>query len=239
MSKEVSSIQCDGCGARLKKMDGVNVNCEYCGVLIRVVGEGSEQYNIANILSQFTRLDMDRIRKDSFDKLYERVKVFIEQGKYVEASTVLNNILDEDKTQARAWFYKSLLPVLEEDTVMFRGYPINVRVISQITNRQMISMYLKDCGLPRRQHAEFMRFYGSTDFLHNQTMKFLDKAIEHASSDERRAFFKTQKETAIEYHKHNMRVQRRETMMWILLAFGVLVGATIFGVWFITNFLLE
>ena len=236
MSEEVSSVQCDGCGARLKKMgDGVNVNCEYCGILIRVVGEGSEQYNIANIVSQFVQLNYENARKDSFDSRYERTKVLIEQGKYVEASAVLNKILEDDVTQSRAWYYKSILPVLESDDVKFRGHLINVRVISKLTNKKMITMYLNDCGLHRRHHAEFMRFYGSTNFLHDQTIKFLDKAIEYASSNERREFLGKQKNNVMTFYKKNLRKRRAENIAWTLLALGTLAVVIIGGAWLIIS----
>ena len=221
-------MKCDSCSANLNPEDGqVNVKCEYCGTVIRVVGEGAEQYSSENILNQILELGTGRVRKDSFDSMFQRAKDFIEQHKYAEANKILNEVLEEDHTQARAYFYKSLLPVLEQESIMYKGCYINIIVLAQITNRHEISAFLTECGLPWYRHSKFMRFYGSVDFLYEQQLKFLDKAIEHASTKERRNFFSEQKKLVIKKHRSKLRRTRIGNFLLILLLAAVVIGGII------------
>ena len=200
-------LVCGSCGAGLKNVeDGqINVKCDYCGTVIRVVGEGDEQYNTEYIINQILELGVGRKRKDSFDADYKRAKGLIEQHRYFEANELLNEILTEDSTQARAWYYKSVLPVLEQESIVYRGCYINIHVLSRITKREHIKSFLSGCGLSWYHHAGFMKFYGSIDFLYEQQLKFLDKAIEHASTLERKEFFIKQKNIAIKEQKRKLR----------------------------------
>jgi len=221
---------CDSCGAPLKGLEQgrANIQCDYCATVIRVVGEGAEQYNTENIVNQILELGIARMRKDDFDKSFERAKDLIQQHKYAEANNVLNEILDSDETQSRAWYYKSLLPVLEQESVVFRGCYINIPVLAKINKRDQIAEYLTSCGLSWYQQRAFMKFYGSTDFLYEQQLRFLDKAIEYASTPDRKDFFTKQKSIAIARQRRKLRNRRIGNFFLIVLLIGtVAVGLVV------------
>jgi len=211
--------------------DQINVKCEYCGVLIRIVGQDAEQYNIANIVSQIVRLADP---ESDFDKQYERAKVFVEQGKYIDASDVLNKVLDKDVTQARAWFYKALLPVLEQTEIRYKDCTVNIAVVSQIHDRKLLNKYLESCGLSFSQRIGFMKFYGSRNFLYEQTYMFLDKAIKYANSEEERDFYEKQKQNAKEIFAKGKRKKWIANFLWA----GLLLMTVGVAIYFIAEFLL-
>lgn len=219
----VKTLRCSSCGAALKCETGQpNVVCEYCNSFVRVADD--TQLDSATIISHIAQI-WPRVRNDDFTSEYERIRDLIENHKYTDAMRRLDRILEKDNTQARAWFYKSLLPILERETVLFKGCYINIVKVSQITNRNTLRMYLKHCGLRRWQQRKFLDYYRSTDFLFEQHMKYLDKAIEHASTDERIAFFKEHKEERQRMQKRKLRRRKAGTWGLILLLVAVLAGA--------------
>ena len=227
----MKQLRCDSCGAALKNYEAgmVNVKCEYCGTVLRVVGAGSEQYNTENIVNQILELGVARTRKDRFNNTYKNAKNLIEQHKYTEANNLLNGILAEDQSQARAWYYKSILPILEQESVLYHGHYINIHILSQITKDKHVKSYLSSCGLPRLQHAGFMRFYGSMDFLYEQQLKFLDKAVEYASTPERKEFFINQKDIAINRQKKKLLNRSWGNFFLITLLLATIVGVVVVG----------
>ena len=165
-----------------------------------------------------------RVRKDDFTSQYERIKELMSQHKYVEASRKLDNILEKDHTQARAWLYKSLLPILDQETILFKDrYYVNVVKVSKTTTRKQCRMYLRSCGLSRRKQREFLDYYRSTDFLYQQDIKYINKAIEHASTAERRTYFTEFRKQRIKAQKRMLR--RRAFVTWGLIA--ILAGVTV------------
>ena len=246
MAKQSERAICDGCGAPLK--DTGSTQCDYCGVLIRVTGRDSEQYNVVNIVNQIIELSSTHAevhhntvnnnmvsRGQGFEDMYERTKILVEQNKFVEASRVLDNILDKDIRQPRAWFYKALLPILDKEEVVYKGCLVNVRVISKITDRRLIREYLKHCGLPWYHHRGFMEFYGSTDFLYEQYLKYTARAIEYSTSKEQKEFFENHKKQMAKRHKS------RQTRIFVgnLFLTVLLAGAIIFGALFISGAILR
>jgi len=221
----VAKIVCGGCGASLKIAEEwqVNIKCEYCGTVNRIAcGTVTVQYSAARIINQIGELDSVRMpKKDNFSELYEKAKALIGKNNFFEANGLLNDILKSDPDQARAWFYKSLLPILEQRSVLYRGCNVNLDILVRFKKQAAIRKYLIECGLSWNQRRSFMRLYGSADFLHEQQLKFLRKAVETASAPERRKFFEQQLKIAIRRGK----IKRRRKLMGKLLI--ALAGAAV------------
>lgn len=217
---------CEGCGAGLKvdEIGQANVKCEYCGTYVRILGRGSELYDAENIISQIFELGVKRVRKDNLHVHYEKAKNLIEDNKMVEANELLNSILKEDPTQSRAWFYKSLLPILEQESILFGGHYVNICILSRLIKSDEITKYLAECGLTWVQRRKFMKFYRSTNFLYEQRLKFVDKAIDNASTPERKAFFEKQKAEAIK--ENDSKLRRRAVVNFLLLGLLVVVAVS-------------
>lgn len=216
----VKTLRCSSCGAGLIITSGQpNVKCEYCKTCTRVASD----IDTGAVLNHISQL-WPRVRKDDFTTAYQNIKDLLSEHKFVEASKTLNSILEKDNTQARAWFYKTLIPILDQETVLFKGHYVNVVRVSKITTRSQLRVYLKNCGLSKRKQREFLDYYRSTDFLFEQDMKYIDKAIEHASTNERRAYFIDYKSQRIKNQKRMLR--RRAFMTWglISLLFAATVG---------------
>jgi len=234
----VKALRCSSCGAGLQPTTGQpNVVCEYCNSFVRVADDRSAQFNTEAILSQIVKL-WPRVRSDDFTSDYEKIKDLISEHKYVEANRQLSRILEMDNTQSRAWFYKSLLPILEQETVVFKGCHVNVVKVSKTTSRAHMRAYLRKCGLSGGRQKQFLDFYRSTDFLYVQHVKFLDKAIEHASTAERTEFFKTVKEKRVKLQKQILR-RRRWSTIGLILLLAVVVGGACFAVWYFCRDLLN
>jgi hypothetical protein len=218
-------LRCSSCGAGLRPTAGQpNVVCEYCNSFVRVADDkAAAQFETTVILSQMMQI-WPRVRSDDFTGTYETINELIGKHKYVEARSRLNRILEKDHTQARAWFYKALLPILEQDTILFKGCYINIVTLSQIVKRDEVRMYLKHCGLPKWRHREFLDYYRSTDFLYEQQIKFLDKAIENASTEERKEYFQIVKKQRIKFQKKRIRRKWAENFGLILILGVVVVG---------------
>jgi DNA-directed RNA polymerase subunit RPC12/RpoP len=217
------TLKCDNCGAGIQTTgDSPNVKCEYCGTIVRL-RTGDDRYFSTTAIIQNINMLGTRIRGDSFNSRYELITQNIERHAYIEAAVALNRILEEDITQARAWYYKALLPVLEQESVLYAGCYINVKIISQITDRRLIHKYLTNCGLPRWRHKHFMAYYGSMDFLYEQQIRFIDKAIEHASTPERKDFMKKRKKEIQRREDRKIFVRGFSTFMWLLLLAGTVV----------------
>lgn len=114
------------------------------------------------------------------DGKFTRAKMLIEQHSFAEALKVLNEIIDEDETQARAWYLKSQLPILENPSILFEGICINLHSYSKLKGKDEMARYLTNCGLSTKRHRAFAVFYDSTDFLYEQQILFIEKSIEHA-----------------------------------------------------------
>ena len=228
------ALRCSSCGAALTHSSGQpNTVCGYCNSFVRVSDDKSEQFDTAVILNQIISL-WPRVRKDDFTDEYQSIKDLLSGHKFVAANKRLNAILQKDSTQSRAWFYKSLLPILEQETVSFKGCFVNVYKVSQITDRARLRVYLKNCGLGKWQQREFLSFYRSTNFLYQQQIKFLDKAIEHASTEDRIAFFTKHKTEVVKRHEQKLRRRNFVTWALILTLFGVIAGAIVLA-WFVSQ----
>lgn len=212
-------LRCSSCGAGLQYLPGQpNVQCGYCKTYTRV---GSD-VDVGEMINYISELG-SRVRKDDFTSMYERIKDLMSAHKYVEASKKLDAILEKDHTQARAWFYKSMLPILDQETILFKDkYYVNVVKVSRTTTRAQMRRYLKSCGLSRFKQREFLDYYRSTDFLYQQDIKYINKSIEHASTAERRAYFIEYKKQRIKAQKRMLR--RRALVTWGLIA--ILAAAT-------------
>jgi len=222
----VKVLRCSNCGANLKCESGrPNVVCEYCKSFVRI-DDDSKQYDPDVILSLITEMG-DRVRTDGFSGEYNEIKGLISANKYCEASERLDVILKQDETQARAWFYKSLLPIIEQENIFYKGCYINVVKVSQITNRKLLRQYLKGCGLSWLKINGFLDYYRSTDFLYEQSLGFLNKAIKHASTEERRTFLENHRYEFVRKQQRKLRLRGFATFGLIALLAAVVIGGAV------------
>lgn len=230
----VKTLRCSSCGAGLRNESGQpNVICEYCNSFVRVSDDKRPQIDISVAISQMMGLWVSSNAKDKVDisEEYKYVAMLMENHRYVDAKKRIDKILSVDATQSRAWFYKSLLPVLEQESILFKGSYINIMKLSQITKRQIVHKYLRLCGLKPWHHRAFLKHYRSTDFLYEQHMKHLDNAIQYESSQERLDFLKEHKQKRIEMQKRKLRRRRLSTFGLITLLVLVFGGACL-ALWY-------
>ena len=206
MKTSVKRLACMGCGAGLvPKEREVNVQCSYCGVASRVV---SESDSIKEVL-------LEKLAEAKIEDKFDKAKHFILRGQYKSAKEVLDQILVKEPKLARAWFLKSVLPVLEQDSVLFKGHYVNLSRISKMTKVEEVYDYLKTVGVPFYQRRSFIRWYQSNDFLYEQQIKFLEKAIEFSQGEER-AQYETEMKLLVAEQKRKL---KKDTLV-VLLLFG-------------------
>lgn len=233
------ALRCDSCGGTLQNIDNQpNIRCEYCGTYVRVLNDPQSQFDSEAIVNQIAQI-WPRVRSDNFTAEYEKIRALIDVHKFLDAKKRLDVILEKDETQSRAWFYKSMLPILDQETVLFGGYHINVVRVAQITDRKLLRQYLKSCGLRSRQRKKFMSFYRSTDFLYEQQIKYVDKAIKHTKSDDRHTFFQNFKEELIAAQQKKIRRKRFSNGGLIVLLAVSVVGLLVAGWIFVVRDLLN
>lgn len=222
---KVKELKCVCCGASLQgvEADSVNVKCEYCGQMVRVYAD-DDSFSTEAILEKISQLG-NRVRNDGFDTEYERAKYLIRNHNYNEASVLLNTILANDITQARAWYYKSLLPVLDQGSVKFRGSIVDIQTVAKLVKRNEINEYLEQCGIGLFARRAFMNYYATGGFLYEQQKRFLNDAIQYASTPKRREFFK-QKRQDINSNWQN-RVMRRNLIRFFFITAFIVCGALI------------
>jgi hypothetical protein len=221
----VKTLRCSSCGAGLRNDGGQpNVVCEYCNSFVRVADDKQVQFDMTATLTRIMEVWTSHSGATDFAREYQIVADLMEKHRYLDVKKRLDRILEVDSTQARAWFYKSLLPILENESVLFKGSYVNIVKLSQITDRRVVRMYLKRCGLKSWQHKSFLSFYRSTDFLFDQHMRYLDKAIEFSHTEERIKFLKEHKEKRIMWRKKRLRRRNLGTWGLIFLLFAVIAG---------------
>ena len=219
--------KCSCCGANLKLEHGQrNVVCEYCNAFVSVEDGDDPQYAVTAILGHIAEMGA-RKQTDEFSGAYKQIKDLIAKHNYIQANERLDQILARDERQARAWFYKSLLPIIEQEVIVFKGYQIDIIRVAQISNRKQLHAYLKYCGLSLRHQKSFLDYYRRTDFLYEQNMKYLDNAIRCAASKEREVFLGEQKRDRIAAQRRKRRRERWGTVGLVLLLCAVLVGGAI------------
>ena len=151
----MNTLKCNNCGANLKTGEnGLSVACEYCNAITSV---------------------------NNFASKYQHAKNLIEKNSFIEANKTLNEIIKSDYSQARAWFLKSQLPILEQDSIVFEKVYINANSFARLKTKEDMSLYLSKCGLPYKSHSAFIKYFNSKDFLYEQQLSFIDKAIELAN----------------------------------------------------------
>jgi len=228
----VKTLRCSSCGAGLRSEgDQPNVVCEYCNSFVRVSDDKQPQFDVTAVLTQILGLWVSTDDAVDYTREYEQITELMEGHRYVDAKKRLDRILEADETQSRAWFIKSLLPILEREGVLYKGSYINIVKLSQITDRRVIHMYLKHCGLKPWLHKQFLAYYRSTDFLFEQHMQSIDKAIEHSTTEERIAFLKEHKAKRIAFQKRKLRKRSLANFGLIALLFAVVAGGCV-ALWY-------
>ena len=226
MKTSIKRLGCNGCGAGLAPKDNeINVQCDYCGVVSRVT-ESKPSADIEEILV--------RLFETNVEDQYAEAKRLMLKGQHVRASEVLDQILKANPKAARAWFLKSMLPILDKDTVLYKGHYVNLTRVSKLKTVDQVHDYLAKLGVPFFRRRGFIRWYQSTDFLYEQQVKFLEKAIEFADAKDKKVY---QAEMDSLVGKRN-RKKRRETLTLVILfglflvAGGVAIG---FMMWYASN----
>jgi uncharacterized Zn finger protein (UPF0148 family) len=223
----MKDLKCNSCGAALSHCgNSPNAKCEYCGNMVRVTSDNF--YNADYIIHQIESIST-RVRTDDFDSQYAAIERLIKQHRYVDASEELDEILIQDKKQARAYYYKALLPVLEKNEIKYYGRYVNVEILSKITSRVETAKYLTYCGLPTFRHRGFLKLYASTDLLFEQRSKYIDLAIANASTPERVAFFTSEKSRLNKIQRSKIRKHKTSTTLLVglcVVVAGVLLVLT-------------
>jgi len=202
---------------------------------VRVADDKRPQLDVTAVMTQIVGI-WAKSKEESyvnFEREYDNVVELMESHRYKDANVRLDKILDMDEKQSRAWFYKSLLPILEKENVIYKGNSVNVVKLSRITNSGVVRQYLKNCGLKSWQVKPFLDYYRKTDFLFEQHMRYLDKAIENATNEERLAFLEEHKKKRIKWQKQRIRKRKFATFGWLLLLAMVVAGCGFALWWFV------
>ena len=232
MSETLKTLKCAGCGAGLPLRSGdVNLQCEYCNVVTRRVSKGEPASDV--IMEKVQRV-ADFLTESRQKEKYALALDLIRKSRYTAAMDILTQILAEDDKQARAWFYKSLLPVLEQESILFHGTYVNLGIVSKLKTSDEIYAYLKRIKVPFYRRRAFVKWYRSNDFLYEQQIKYIDKAIEHGNEMEK-DFFIQQRETMARDKRRKVRRRRFENALLFGLLAKVTIGATIAVLWYITS----
>jgi DNA-directed RNA polymerase subunit RPC12/RpoP len=175
------TLKCDNCGAGLTHIDdGVeNVQCQYCQSFVRVRDTARKSEGACVDVDLFFNLvqRFEISNKTNIEKLYRRAYELVQNHKFVQANKVLNEIIEEDPKQSLAWYLKSMLPILEQESIIWRGRFVNLNIYARLTTNKQAVEYLRGCGLGWLARKHFRDFYRSKDFLFEQRVEFIDNAI--------------------------------------------------------------
>jgi len=106
----MKQLKCSGCGSRVFAPEGEgSFACEYCKAV--TILPTQRVHDFEKLTAEIERLSLAVKKGDGFGEKYAKAKKLILNGDYMTANEVINDILDADPKQARAWFYMSLLPI--------------------------------------------------------------------------------------------------------------------------------
>ena len=201
--------RCESCGSGISK-EGTTL-CTYCGSSIRSVNER---------LSRF----------DDSDERFTKAKQAMLDARYSDALLTLEQILTEEPTSYRAWYLKSVLPIITQATHEFEGHSIDINIVHHLNRKSApeLNSYLQKCGMNKATTKRFIRHYVKSDFLFTQQIMYLDCAIEFAPS-ERRAFFQLERET-LTRNKNRMKRPSRIAKIAILVLTALGIASTTFAI---------
>ena len=103
-------------------------------------------------------------------------------GDYQNAKQMLDEILAQDSENAKAWYEKSKLPVLQEDAVVIQGCNVSVSKYQSLDTTQK-ARYLQQCGLPYSQALDGDSLLQINILIEKERIKYLEKAVKYTKSE--------------------------------------------------------
>lgn len=107
-------------------------------------------------------------------------------GEYREAGEYFNSVLETDPENAGAWYGKSKLPILQEDTVVYNGCSISISRM-QALDPGGKTIYLQQCGVTPSQIVDADNYLQVNRLIESERLKYMEKAVRFA--DENRAIY--------------------------------------------------
>ena len=105
----MKELKCSGCGSRVfAQRDEGSVTCQYCQALTILPKQRVSEFE--QLASEIEKLTAAVKVGPGLAESYAKAKKYIMAGDFLIANELIDEILSKDINQARAWFYKSLLP---------------------------------------------------------------------------------------------------------------------------------
>ena len=125
--------------------------------------------------------------EESAPNLIEQAERHRELEEYQKAQGCLDRIIQDDPKNYLAWYEKSKLPIVQEDTVTVKG--LNVSVIRyQALPLAEKNFYLERCGFEASDIPEIMERLHVQSLIANERVKYLKMAVRYAPEDVKRDY---------------------------------------------------
>lgn len=155
---------------------------------------------------------------------FKKADFYVVTGDYQKATQYLNEILDADPENARAWYEKAKLPVLQEDIVIIQGCSISVSKYQSLDVTQK-SAYLRQCGFTHVQALDVESLLGLNLLIEKEHIKYLENAVRFAKNEKP----KYEKELTELKAKHNKRGEREKKIAITIGSIALPLVAIILG----------
>ena len=106
----------------------------------------------------------------------------ISTGNFQKAKEYLDALLEIDVEVAKAWYIKAKLPILQEDTITFRGCSISVAKAQNCDAGGRLE-YLRQCGISPSHTAEAENLLNINLLIEKEHIKYLEKAVACSKDD--------------------------------------------------------
>ena len=127
--------------------------------------------------------------KQEVSVLLKKADFCISTGNFQKAKEYLDTLLEMDVEVAEAWYIKAKLPILQEDTITFRGCSISVAKVQNCDAGGRLE-YLRQCGISPLHTAEAENLLNIDLLIEKEHIKYLEKAV--ACSKDGRAKYVTE-----------------------------------------------
>ena len=149
--------------------------------------------------------------EQDIQSLFKKSDFYIAMGDYKKANQYLIEILEKDPKNARAWYEKAKLPILQEDTVIIEGCSISVSKYEGLDVTQKTS-YLQQCGLTPSQALDGVIYLRVNLLIEKEHLRYLENAVRYAKDEK----VKYEKEFAELIAKHNNRGESEKKVAIIM-----------------------
>jgi hypothetical protein len=115
--------------------------------------------------------------------LLKKSNISFTTGEYQRAKEYLDDILLIDSNNAEAWYEKSKLPILQEDTIIIEGCSISVSQYYNCDVSNKLS-YLQQCGLSLSKAISSEHQFQYNILIEKEHLKYLKMAVSCATSNQ-------------------------------------------------------